>query len=77
MDRQFEHLHVHLDRIEEQTKKTNGRVSALENHRAYLWGAYSILVLLSGLILHFAVKAIDDKIDKKVVEKFSTYEIDK
>lgn len=55
-----------LTRIENQTVKTNGRVTKLEQHRAYLWGAYTILVLLGGTIIAFAVAAIDSKIQKGI-----------
>lgn len=65
-----------LDRIEVQTTKTNGRVSSLENHRAYLWGAYSILTLLGGLIAFLLVNAIDNKIKNGVETALSEYEVE-
>jgi hypothetical protein len=57
-----------LDRIERQTTKTNGRVNSLENHRAYLWGAYTLLVLLGGTIVYLSVSAIDNKIANGIRE---------
>ena len=63
-----------LTRIEIQTVKTNGRVSSLENHRAYLWGAYTLLTLLGGVIIYLSVEAIDNKIKNGVSDALSNYE---
>lgn len=64
-----------LARIEAQTTKTNGRVSNLENHRAYLWGAFSLLTLLAGAIIYLSVSAIDTKIKNGVKDALSQYEV--
>lgn len=53
-------------KILEQTIKTNDRVNSLENHRAYLWGAYTILTLLGGVIIYLSTIAIETKINKAV-----------
>lgn len=53
---------VTLQRIENQTIKTNGRVGKLESHRSYLWGAYTVLTLIGGIIVWLSVNAIDNKI---------------
>lgn len=65
-----------LDRIERQTTKTNGRVDSLESHRAYLWGAYSVLVLLGGMIIYLSVNAIDNKIQNGIKDALSNYEVE-
>lgn len=41
----------HLARIEEQVRKTNGRVGKLENWRAFITGGLAILTLLVVPIL--------------------------
>ena len=64
-----------LTRIETQTTKTNGKVSSLENHRSYLWGAYTILTLLGASIIYLFVNAIDVKIEKGIQQALSVYEI--
>lgn len=64
-----------LTRIEAQTTKTNGRVDSLENHRSYLWGAYTILILLGASIIYLSVQAIDVKIEKGIQQALSVYEI--
>lgn len=47
-DEYRDHVKEALTRIEEQTKKTNGRVKALELSKAYVLG--SIFVLMSMVI---------------------------
>ena len=64
-----------LTRIELQTTKTNGRVDSLENHRSYLWGAFTILTLLGGTIIYLSVMAIDNKIKDSVQQVLASYEI--
>lgn len=44
----FNGVREQLNRIEEQVKRTNGRVSSLELWRAYLTGAVAVLVFLVG-----------------------------
>lgn len=51
-----------LERIEQQTTKTNGRVNSLENHRSYLWGAWFAVVFLGGTIIALSIMAIETKI---------------
>jgi len=51
MEAQFKEVHNHLDKIETQTLKTNGRVSKLEQDRAKIWGAIGAVVFLSGTLL--------------------------
>lgn len=64
-----------LVRIETQTTKTNGRVTILENHKAYLWGAFSLLTLLGGAIIYLSVEAIDNKIKDGITDALSSYEV--
>lgn len=64
-----------LSRIEIQTVKTNSRVNHLENHRSYLWGAYTVLVLLGGTICYFIVGAIDTKIQNGINNALASYNI--
>lgn len=47
----FKDIKESLERIETQTSKTNGRVSKLENWRAYLTGS---IVVLSTVVLPIA-----------------------
>jgi hypothetical protein len=44
----FNAVRAQLDRIEEQVKRTNGRVRALEIWRAFTNGAIAVLTLLVG-----------------------------
>jgi hypothetical protein len=44
----WEELFARLDRMEGKIDKTNGRVSALENWRNFLFGAWTLLVLALG-----------------------------
>lgn len=62
MAERFDEMEKHLIEIKNQTIKTNGRVGKLESHRSYLWGAFTMLTLLGGTIIYFAVSAIDIKI---------------
>lgn len=65
-----------LNRIEAQTVKTNGRVTNLEQHRAYLWGAYTVLFLLGGFIITSAIMAIDSKIKNGIADALAAYDIE-
>ncbi len=66
-----------LNRIEAQTIKTNGRVTDLEKNKAYLWGAYTVMVLLGGAVIGLAIYAIDSKIKDGITQALSTYDINK
>lgn len=68
----FKETHDHLNRIETQTVKTNGRVSSLERTRAQVWGAMGVLLLLGGTIITLAYMLIDSKIDKAVSQALFT-----
>jgi len=46
----FQENHVSHLRIEEQVKKTNGRVSSLENWRNRVVGAIGVIVLGAGTL---------------------------
>ena len=46
MDEKFLDIKISLDRIEAQTKRTNGRVSSLENWRWFLAGMGCIIITL-------------------------------
>ena len=73
IEQRFDEMGEHLKAIVTQTTKTNGRVGVLENHKAYLWGAFTILTLLGGIIITFAVQAIDDKIQKGINSALAQY----
>ena len=66
IEQRFDEMGEHLKAIVVQTTKTNGRVSVLENHKAYLWGAFSLLTILGGTIIYLSVMAIDTKIEKGI-----------
>lgn len=53
IDNHFTEVKTILGRIEAQTIKTNGRVSNLENWRAYTAGAVAMIVLVGVPILGF------------------------
>jgi len=76
MEQRFDEVNSHLMEIKAQTVKTNGRVGSLESHRAYLWGAYTVLTLLGALIIHQSVTAIDHKIQAGIREALSGYNIE-
>lgn len=55
----FREVKTQLDRIESQTTRTNGRVSKLENWRAYSTGATAMIVLIGLPVLaYLAVKVL-------------------
>lgn len=54
----FKDIQSSLDRIETQTVKTNGRVSKLENWRAYSAGALAVITLVIVPILGWALYQI-------------------
>ncbi len=68
-----------LDRIEAQTMKTNGRVTAsereissLKTSRAQLWTAIAIFTFLGSTIVALAIMAIDSKIREGIDTALST-----
>lgn len=46
LDEKFQDIKASLDRIEEQTKKTNGSVASLKLWRAYVTGAVAVLIII-------------------------------
>lgn len=61
-------------RIEEQTKKHNGRLTNLERWQAHLVGAFSVLTIVIVPILGWALYSIVT-IDHKIQEALSVNEI--
>ena len=53
IDNLKEHFGETLKRIETQTIKTNGRVSALEKWRSYLAGGMAVILILVPVLLKF------------------------
>ena len=51
IDKKISEVHSDIKDIKIQTTKTNGRVSRLENHRSYLWGAFAALIFVSGALM--------------------------
>lgn len=75
-EQRLDEMTTHLVEIKDQVKKTNGRVNSLENHRSYLWGAYTLLTILGGGIIGLSIQAIDTKIEKSVEQALSKYDIE-
>lgn len=72
LEQRFNEMNTHLVDIKTQTTKTNGRVGVLENHKAYLWGAISVVTVLGGAIIALAISAIDAKIKVGVDTAFNS-----
>jgi hypothetical protein len=68
LEQRFDEMGNHLTEIKTQVIKTNGRVNVLENHKAYLWGAFSVLTLLGGTIIFFAIESIESKIQSGIAQ---------
>lgn len=76
----FNDLRKGQDRIEEQTKKTNGRVSDMERWRSFMTGAMAVLTTLVVPILAWAIYTlvnIQHTIYQTVDEALSAYDIEK
>ena len=62
----------HLEDWSNEAKKLlEGNIhttDGLRNHKSYLWGAFTILTLLGGVIITLAISAIDSKIEKGITK---------
>jgi hypothetical protein len=65
----------HLIEIKEQVKKTNGRVTSLEETRTKIWTAIGLLTFLGGAIITLSIMAIDNKIQKGIATELSKYDV--
>lgn len=59
IDVHFSDIKQTLERIEDQTTKTNGRVSSLEIWRGYVLGACAAILILVPLLYNFINVRID------------------
>lgn len=75
LDHFFTDVRGTLNRIEEQTTKTNGRVDSLEKTRIQVWSSMAVLLLVGGAIITLSVMAINSKIKEGIQEVLATYEI--
>lgn len=56
MDNIIKEIHSTVKRIEEQTTKTNGRVSKLETWRGFITGGLAVVAVLLVPILFMLIK---------------------
>lgn len=71
IEQRFDEMTTHLVDIKTQVVKTNGRVSSLENHRFFLWGAITVI----GILGTFATKYYIQETVRDVLADYNiTYE---
>jgi len=56
-----------LDRIELQTKKTNGRVNGLENWRSYVAGGLAVITIVGLPMLWILITDVKELRESKVI----------
>lgn len=70
----FDDLKDGNDRIEEQTKKHNGRMTKMERWQSYMMGAFSMLTLVVVPILAWALYSLVH-LPQTIQEALSVYEL--
>lgn len=73
LEQRFSEANGHLVEIKEEVRKTNGRVTKLEHHRSYLWGAYSVIVIVSGFLLVLIWGALENRVREWMREELSIH----
>lgn len=74
----FKDVRESLTRIEEQTTRHNGRMTRMEEWKAFMSGGMAVLTLIVMPILGWALYVlvnIDDKVDSSIKDALSVYDI--
>lgn len=75
LDRKYEDKFIDLDgKYDKKIVLTQEQIDMLNSHKQWLWGAYTVLTLLGGIIIYLSVMAIDTKI-KNAIETTLTNKI--
>lgn len=68
MKETIEEIRDDIKEIKSQTLTTKEEVNDLKNHRAYLWGALSVITVLGGVIISLSVMAIRSQIKEGIAQ---------